>query len=77
MNLDEVPRSGHAIVTSLDATGPERRRLMDLGVVPGVEMVVENTSPLGDPTAYRVRGTLIALRRGQARGIHVSSGAAR
>jgi ferrous iron transport protein A len=73
VTLDELPRSGQAVVTKLDAQGPERRRLMDLGVLPGVEVMAEGTSPLGDPTAYRVRGSLIALRRGQARGIHVTS----
>lgn len=74
MTIDELPRSGRGVVTSIDARGAERRRLMDLGVLPGAEVVVEGTSPLGDPTAYRVRGTVIALRRAQARGIHVRSG---
>ncbi|KQY50128.1 FeoA family protein [Nocardioides sp. Root140] len=71
MTLDELPRSGRAMVTGLDASGAARRRLMDLGVLPGVEVTAEGTSPLGDPTAYRVRDTVIALRRVQARGIHV------
>lgn len=46
--------------------GAERRHLMDLGFVPGTEVEVEMMSPTGDPTAYRVRGTFIALRREQA-----------
>jgi DtxR family Mn-dependent transcriptional regulator len=46
--------------------GPERRRLLDLGFVPGTVIEVEMISPSGDPTAYRVRGTVIALRREQA-----------
>ena len=46
--------------------GAERRRLLDLGFVPGSEVRVEMISPVGDPTAYRVRGCLIALRREQA-----------
>jgi Fe2+ transport system protein FeoA len=71
MTLDELRPSRRAVVTQLDADGAERRRLMDLGVMPGVEIVAEGTSPLGDPTAYLVRGSVIALRRGQARGIHV------
>jgi ferrous iron transport protein A len=71
MTLDELPRDAEAVVTSLDASGPERRRLMDLGLLPGIEVRAERTSPLGDPTAYRVRGSLIVLRRSQARGIHI------
>lgn len=73
MTLDEIPRSFRAVVTHLDARGAERRRLMDLGVLPGVEVTVEGTSPMGDPKAYRILGALIALRQGQARGIHVES----
>ena len=46
--------------------GPQRRRLLDLGLVPGTEVEAELTSPSGDPTAYRIRGASIALRRDQA-----------
>jgi DtxR family Mn-dependent transcriptional regulator len=52
--------------------GPERRRLMDLGFVPGTCVEVAMVSPSQDPTAYLVRGTLIALRREQAGWIQVS-----
>ena len=44
----------------------ERRRLMDLGIVPGTRIQVAFRSPSGDPTAYLVRDTLIALRKEQA-----------
>lgn len=71
MTLDELPRTSRAVVTHLDARGAERRRLMDLGLLPGVEITVEGSSALGDPKSYRILGALIALRRGQARGIHV------
>jgi DtxR family Mn-dependent transcriptional regulator len=46
--------------------GAERRRLLDLGFVAGTTVEVDMVSPGGDPTAYRVRGTVIALRREQA-----------
>ena len=54
-------------IAALHSTGPERRRLMDLGMVPGTRVVAEMHSPLGDPVAYRVRGALVALRAQQAR----------
>ena len=53
--------------------GPERRRLLDLGFVAGTLVEIEMVSPGGDPTAYRVRGAVIALRREQANLIRVSS----
>ncbi|HAY83830.1 MAG TPA: hypothetical protein DCY42_02590 [Chloroflexi bacterium] len=44
---------------------------MDLGLLPGTLVEAEISSPLGDPVAYRVRDSLIALRREQARCIQV------
>lgn len=51
--------------------GPERRRLLDLGVVPGTVIRAELASAGGDPIAYRIRGAMIALRKAQANLIHV------
>ncbi len=45
--------------------GQERRRLLDLGVLPGTRIVAQMQSPLGDPVAYLIRGALIALRSSQ------------
>jgi DtxR family Mn-dependent transcriptional regulator len=52
--------------------GAERRRFMDLGILPGTHVKAEMRSPGNDPTAYRIRGALIALRREQADLIVVS-----
>ncbi len=52
--------------------GSERRRLMDLGLLPGTEITAELQSPSGDPTAYIVRGALIALRAEQAQNIKIA-----
>lgn len=46
--------------------GFTRRRLLDLGLTPGAHITAELPSMFNDPVAYRVRGTLIALRRDQA-----------
>lgn len=46
--------------------GPARRRLLDLGVVPGTVVHARMRSAGGDPVAYDIRGALIALRREQA-----------
>jgi len=47
-------------------SGPPRRRLLDLGLTPGARIRAELRSPGGDPTGYRVRGAVVALRREQA-----------
>jgi len=50
----------------------ERRRLMDLGLLPGTTITAEFTSAAGDPMAFRVRGALIALRKSQSDLIFIS-----
>jgi len=55
-----------------DCQGIERQRLMDLGFVPGSAVEVEVISPFRDPTAYRIKGGLIALRKNQASKIQIS-----
>lgn len=60
-----------AEVVAVHSQGLERRRLLDLGIVPGTRITAELRSPLSDPVAYRVRGALIALRLSQAADIEV------
>lgn len=56
--------------------GPQRRRLLDLGLVPGTPVTAELTSAIKGPVAFRIRGALIALRPQQARWVRVESRAA-
>lgn len=51
---------------SKECRGANRRRLLDLGFVPGTTVRLGITSPLNDPRAYKVRSTDIALRNEQA-----------
>lgn len=78
MTLDELAAGETAMVTGISAVcqGPQRRRLLDLGVVPGTMVTAELRSASGDPVAYRIRGALIGLRREQASWIHVDRAAA-
>jgi DtxR family Mn-dependent transcriptional regulator len=71
--LDKLERGqkGRVLVLSPHLRGAERRRLMDLGLLPGTMIEAEVNSPMGDPVAYRVRDSLIALRSEQARCIRV------
>jgi DtxR family Mn-dependent transcriptional regulator len=62
---------GRVIALSPRLRGADRRRMMDLGILPGTTIDVEMTSPSGDPTAYKIRGALIALRKEQANLIQV------
>jgi len=73
MPLSELPDGLSAKVVSIApwVQGFTRRRLMDLGITPGAKITPELRPFFRDPRAYRVRGTLIALREDQARNIWV------
>lgn len=61
-----------AAITSL--TGPDnlRRRLMEIGFVPGSTVRFEMATPFGDPLVFTLRGSKIALRRCEAQCIHTA-----
>jgi ferrous iron transport protein A len=71
MSLDQLPIGSKGTVTSLALEGAERRRLLDLGLSIGAEIEAVRRSPLGDPVAYLVRGSTIAIRREQAQKVEV------
>jgi DtxR family transcriptional regulator, Mn-dependent transcriptional regulator len=68
VRLTSLDPGESAVVHALDDTlrGYTRRRLLDLGLTAGAAITAEYRSFLGDPVAFRVRGSLIALRRDQA-----------
>ncbi|MEZ4708740.1 MAG: metal-dependent transcriptional regulator [Caldilineaceae bacterium] len=72
-SLDSLIAGESAQVTRISPRlqGAERRRLLDLGLLPGTVITAEMVSPSGDPTAYRVRGALIGLRKEQAAMIQI------
>lgn len=67
----EPGRCGRVVRLSPRCRGAERRRLMDLGILPGTVIRSELRSPTGGLTAYRVRDTLIGLREDQAAQIQI------
>lgn len=50
------------LVSALRSSGAMRRRLLDLGLIPGTQVTCLGHSPAGDPAAYLIRGAVIALR---------------
>ena len=74
VSLDKLPmgESAQVVGISPQCRGQERRRLMDLGIVPGTKISATLESPLGDPVAYTILGTSIALRREQVVNILIS-----
>ncbi len=71
--LASLPIGKEATVLSISKAlrGQQRRRLMDLGIVPGTTIRAEMKSASGDPTAYVIRGALVALRQQHANMIFI------
>lgn len=63
MNLSQLPLNTVGVINGLNCNGNIRRRLLDLGLVKGTKITPIFKSPSGDPTAYEIRRTLIALRK--------------
>lgn len=69
--LHLIPCGKSAKVKELTASGNLRRRMLDLGLIAGTIVESLRKSPSGDPTAYEIRGAVIALRSEEASGIIV------
>lgn len=69
--LSQLPLGNRGIVSHLTADGPVRRRLLDLGLVEGAKVEVIRRSLAGDPTAYLIKGAVIALRKEEADHVYI------
>ncbi|MCG8401919.1 MAG: ferrous iron transport protein A [Firmicutes bacterium] len=63
VSLSCLTNGSFALITEVAVEGLTRRRLLDLGLVPGTKVEVIRRSPVGDPIAYGVRGAVIVLRK--------------
>lgn len=62
IRLSDLKRGQKAVISKLAAYDDMRRRLQDIGLIEGTVVECLGKSPLGDPTAYLIRGAVIALR---------------
>jgi ferrous iron transport protein A len=69
MTLDALAVGESMVIAALSGEASMRRRLEDLGFGEGALVSCLGAAPLGDPRAYLVCGTVIALRRKDAAGI--------
>ena len=64
--LKEIPCGQTVRVSRLSGEGPVKRRIMDMGITKGVDVVVRKVAPLGDPVEVTVRGYELSLRKADA-----------
>jgi len=71
MCLSDLGVNEMCVISKLNSVGIMRRRLMDIGFLPGSTVLCFLSSPSGNPKAYLVKGSVIALRNSDACDIEV------
>ncbi len=64
--LNELRTGERGIIERITGTGRFRQRLMEMGFVPGTEIMVEKYAPLKDPIEYVLKGYHVSLRHEEA-----------
>lgn len=72
-NLNDIKPGEHAIISRLISTGSMRRRLLDIGLIENTDVECLGHSPAGDPTAFLIRGAVIAIRSEDCKNILIQA----
>ena len=70
-SLDNLPLNKNGYIIDLKSNGNLRRRMLDLGLVKNTLIKPVFVSPSGNPRAYQVRGSIIAIRKKDAQLIEI------
>jgi Fe2+ transport system protein FeoA len=71
IHLSDVMPKNKAKVKAIIAENNLKRKLLDMGIIPGVMIEVIKLAPLGDPVEIKVRGYHLSLRKEEARCVTV------
>src|SRR5215510_1900101 len=71
LTLDQAVPGTAAIVEKVGGARSFRRRLMELGLIPGIQVEVLRIAPFGDPLELEVRGCNLSIRASEARQVEV------
>ena len=71
VTLNELKPGNKARVIQVNGKGSARRRILDMGMVPGVEVEMVRNAPLGDPMQFLVKGYNLSIRKNEAEQIVV------
>ena len=70
-NLNQLPLNKSGKINKIECGEEIKRRLLDMGLVKETEITPILISPSGDPRAFLVRGTIIAIREEDAKNIKI------
>ena len=71
INMRKMIDNQAGTIVRIKVSGELGRRIRDMGLVPGTEIIVQGRAPLYDPVALRVRGATLTLRNNEADYIEV------
>lgn len=69
--LADLPVGSRAVVRDVRCGRALRRRLLEMGLLPGTRVELVRRAPLGDPLELRLRGYALSIRREEAAAIEV------
>lgn len=72
MKLSDLKSGEKGIVTGLKKSGSCKRRFIEMGITPGVEIQMQKAAPFGDPIRIHLRGYDLSIRRNEAKDILVN-----
>ena len=73
MTLDQLKPGQRATVVRVGGEGALHRRLLDMGLTPGVAVLKRKSAPMGDPIEIRLRGYSLTLRLGDAKTVEITN----
>ncbi len=71
MTLDDLTTGQKGKVIRINAQGPFKKRLLEMGFITGAEVEVIKYAPLKDPVEYLVKGYHVSLRHEEAKKIEI------
>ncbi len=71
--LNCIKPGEHAVIYALNSCDSMRRRLLDIGLIENTDVECVGRSPGGDPSAFLIRGAVIAIRSEDSKDIIIKS----
>ena len=71
ISLRRMAKNQRGTISAVKVTGDLGRRIREMGLVTGTEIMVQGRAPLNDPVALRIRGNTLTLRNNEADYIEV------
>lgn len=70
-SLSDLRPGQSGVVVAINTVGALKRRLVDMGITPGVNIFIRKMAPLGDPIEINLRGYELTIRKTEARNIMI------